>query len=60
MQQPFTWDPRHEALVRKEWQEKLRVRLKDMVNKVAEDPPEKIIPWMTDDIHHLSGTERTK
>ena len=24
--------------------------MKDIVNKAAKDPPEKIIPWMTDDL----------
>ena len=47
-QQQFTWDPQHEALVRKEWREKVHVRLKDLVNKAAKEPPEKIIRWMTD------------
>jgi len=50
MQERFTWDPKHEALVRKEWQQKVRVRVKDMVNKAGKDPPEKIISWMTDDL----------
>ena len=50
MQHQFTWDPQHEAQVKKEWQENVRVRLKDMVNKVANEPPDKIITWMMDDV----------
>lgn len=46
----FTWDPQHEALVKGKWQEMVRVRLKDMVNKAANEPPHKIISWTTDDV----------
>ena len=28
----------------------MHVRVKDLVNKAAKEPPEKIIPWMTDDV----------
>ena len=28
----------------------MRIRAKDIVNKAMKDPPEKIIPWMTDDL----------
>ena len=28
----------------------MRVRVKDIVNKAGRGPPEKIIPWMTDDL----------
>jgi len=51
MEHQFISDPKHEALVRKEWQEKVHVRLKDMVNKAANEPPDEIITWMTDDVH---------
>jgi len=51
MQQQLIWDPQHEAPVRREWQEKVRVRLKDMVHKAANAPPHVIITWMTNDVH---------
>ena len=51
VQERFTWDPEHEDLVRREWQQKVRVRLKDIVHKTAKDPPEKIIHCMTDSLH---------
>ena len=50
MQERFTWDIEHEALVRRKWQQKVHVRVKDIVNKAGKGPPEKIIPWMTDDL----------
>ena len=50
MQTQFTWDPQHEALVRAEWQEKIRIWLKDKVYKVRKASPSKIITWMTDDL----------
>ena len=50
MQQRFTWDPEHETLVQREWQQKVRVRVKDIVNKATRSSPNKIITWMTDDL----------
>ena len=58
LQTRFTWDPEHEDLVRREWQQKVRVRLKDIVHKAAKDPPEKIIHWMTDGIRTSMKTKR--
>jgi len=58
VQQRFTCDPEHEDLVRREWQQKVRVRLKDIVNKAVKDPPEKIIPWMTDGLRTSLKTKR--
>jgi len=46
----FIGDPQHEALVRAEWQEKTRVKLKDKVYKAGKASPSKIITWMTDDL----------
>ena len=57
MQQRFTWDPEHEALVGREWQQKVRVRVKDIVNKATRSPSDKIITWLTDD---LRGSLRNK
>ena len=37
--------------MRREWQKLARIRLKDMVNKTANEPPEEIITWMIDDIN---------
>ena len=58
VQERFTWDPEHEDLVRREWQQKVRVRLKDIVHKAAKDPPNKILHWMTDDIRTSLHTRR--
>ena len=51
MQQQFTWNLQHEHQVRREWQKLARIRLKDMVNKTANEPPEEIITWMIDEIN---------
>ena len=37
-------------LVRREWQQKVRVRVKGIVNKAMRGSPDKIITWMTDDL----------
>jgi len=58
VQERFTWDPEHEDLVRREWQQKGRVRLKDIVHKAAKDPPEKITHWMTDGLRTSMKTKR--
>ena len=58
VQERFTWDPEHEDLVRSEWQQKVRVRLKDIVLKAAKDPPEKIISWMTDGLRTSLNPKR--
>ena len=58
VQEQFTWDPQHEDLVRREWQQKVRVRLKDIVHKAAKDPPNKILHWMTVDIRTSLHTRR--
>ena len=58
VQQRFTWDPEQEDLVRREWQQKVRVRLKDIVSKAAKDPPEKIISWMTDGLRTSLNPKR--
>ena len=44
MQLKFTWDPQHEAEVRKQWKDKMRVRVKDLVNQALNEDPNKIIP----------------
>ena len=53
LQTRFTWDPEHEDLVRREWQQKVRV-----VHKAAKEPPKKIIHWMTDGIRTSMKTKR--
>jgi len=50
MQTHFTWDPQHETLVKVEWKEKIRIRLKDKVYKVGKEPSNKIITLMTDEL----------
>ena len=65
MQTHFTWDPQHEALVRGKWREKTHFRLKDMENKDAKVPTDRIIYWMTDDLsarlrHKLGNDEAFK
>ena len=50
MQTHFTWDPQHEALVKAEWKEKTRIRLKDRVYKVGKQPSDKIVVWVTDEL----------
>jgi len=49
-QTKLTWDPQHDAAVRKIWKEKTRVSVKDLVNKALNEDPNKIIPWMTEDL----------
>ena len=44
VQEQFTWDPKHEALVGKELQQKVHVRVKDILNKAGKGPSDRIIP----------------
>ena len=50
MQTQFTWDPQHEALVKAEWKEKIRIRLKDRIYKVGKQPSDKLVVWVTDEL----------